>query len=58
MPLITDSHNILVLDRGRIVDWGPHKQLLDEKGFCHGLWMSQFKEESMKERAEMRRRSQ
>jgi ATP-binding cassette subfamily B protein len=58
VPLITDSHNFLALDRGRIVDWGPHEQLLDEKGFYHGLWMSQFKEELMKEREEIGRRSQ
>ncbi len=58
LATITDSHNILALDRGRIVDWGPHEQLLAEKGFYHGLWMSQFKEELMKEREEMWRRSE
>jgi len=55
LATITDSHNILALDRGHIVDWGPHEQLLDEKGFYHSLWMSQFKEDLIKEREEMRR---
>lgn len=53
LSTIADSDNILALDRGRIVDWGPHEKLLEEKGFYYKLWMSQFKEELIKEKEEM-----
>ncbi len=53
LATISDSDNILALERGRIVDWGPHDKLLAEGGFYHDLWMSQFKVELMKEKEEM-----
>ena len=58
LSTIADSDNILALDHGRIVDWGPHEKLLEEKGFYYRLWMSQFKEELMKEKEEMKKAKQ
>ena len=58
LSTIADSDNILALDHGRIVDWGPHEELLEKKGFYYNLWMSQFKEELMKEKEDMKKAKQ
>jgi ABC-type bacteriocin/lantibiotic exporter with double-glycine peptidase domain len=34
---------VLVIDRGRIIERGDHESLLARRGFYHRLYMSQFK---------------
>ncbi|MFI8684249.1 ABC transporter ATP-binding protein [Rossellomorea sp. NPDC077527] len=41
---IRQADQILVLDQGRIIERGSHEELLEEKGFYHGLYHSQLKE--------------
>ena len=45
LSMIRDADQIIVLDHGRIQEIGPHKQLMAQKGFYYGLYMSQFKKE-------------
>jgi ATP-binding cassette subfamily B protein len=45
LSTIQDADKIIALDRGKIVDMGPHDALMARKGFYHDLYMSQFKEE-------------
>ncbi len=42
LSTIVDSDLILVLDRGRIVEQGTHRQLLESKGFYYRLYQSQY----------------
>ena len=35
---------ILVVDGGRIVEQGTHRQLLELRGVYHGMWMLQQEE--------------
>jgi len=34
---------ILVVNDGRIIERGRHSDLMERHGFCHNLYMSQFK---------------
>jgi ATP-binding cassette subfamily B protein len=43
LSTIRDSHNIMVINGGRIVEFGPHDELMAQKGFYYALYMSQFK---------------
>jgi ATP-binding cassette subfamily B multidrug efflux pump len=43
LSTIRDADNVVVIDKGEIVEIGKHHQLLDQKGFYHKLYMSQFK---------------
>jgi ATP-binding cassette subfamily B protein len=43
LSTIRDADQVLVIDRGQIVERGTHQGLLDQKGFYHNLYMSQFK---------------
>jgi ATP-binding cassette subfamily B multidrug efflux pump len=43
LSTIREADEILVIDAGRIVERGTHSRLLAEKGFYHGLYMSQFR---------------
>ena len=45
LSTIRDAANIIALDRGRIVDFGPHDELMAKKGFYYDLYMKQFKRE-------------
>jgi ATP-binding cassette subfamily B protein len=45
LSTIRDADTIIALERGKIVDMGPHDELMARKGFYHDLYMSQFKEE-------------
>lgn len=42
LSTIVDSDLILVIDHGRIVEQGTHRQLLEKKGFYHQIYTSQY----------------
>ena len=42
LSTIVDSDLILVLNHGRIVEQGTHKELLEKRGFYHTLYTSQY----------------
>jgi ATP-binding cassette subfamily B multidrug efflux pump len=43
LSTIRDADNVIVIDNGKIVEQGTHQQLLDQRGFYHHLYISQFK---------------
>ncbi|MBK7453934.1 MAG: ABC transporter ATP-binding protein [Anaerolineales bacterium] len=43
LSTIRDADQVLVINAGEIVEKGTHQQLLDQKGFYHHLYISQFK---------------
>jgi len=43
LSTIRDADNVLVIDDGKIVEQGSHQALLEQKGFYHNLYLSQFK---------------
>ena len=43
LSTIRNADQVLVIDKGRIIERGTHKQLLKQKGFYYNLYMSQFK---------------
>ena len=43
LSTIRDADQVLVINDGCIVETGTHQQLLDQRGFYHHLYMSQFK---------------
>lgn len=42
LSTIVDSDLILVLDQGRIVEQGTHRELLKQEGFYHKIYTSQY----------------
>ncbi|MCO6541624.1 MAG: ABC transporter ATP-binding protein [Lactobacillus sp.] len=44
LSTIKNSTNILVLDNGRVVEYGNHQQLLDKKGYYYELYRLQEQE--------------
>ncbi len=46
LSTIVDANNIIVLDKGKIVEQGTHQQLLEQKGLYASLWSMQQDEES------------
>ena len=40
---IRDADRVLVIDGGQIIERGTHHSLLEQEGFYHSLYMSQFK---------------
>ena len=42
LSTIVDSDLILVLDHGKIVEQGTHKELLEKRGFYHQIYTSQY----------------
>ncbi|MBN1287835.1 MAG: multidrug ABC transporter ATP-binding protein, partial [Anaerolineae bacterium] len=44
LSTIREADQILVLRDGEIIERGTHHDLLDQKGFYHRLYMSQFKQ--------------
>lgn len=43
LSTIREADLVVVMDQGRIVEQGSHQQLLEQKGFYHHLFVSQFK---------------
>ena len=43
LSTIRSANQLLVIDRGRIIERGTHKQLLEASGFYYDLYMSQFR---------------
>ena len=43
LSTIRDADIIIVMDHGRIVEQGDHRQLMDRKGKYYELYMSQYK---------------
>ncbi len=43
LSTIRDADQLLVIDDGRIVEQGTHRELLARRGFYHHLYLSQFK---------------
>ena len=41
LSTIVDADEILVLDKGKIVERGTHKNLLEDRGAYHGMWIAQ-----------------
>lgn len=47
LSTIIDADNIIVLDKGTVVEQGTHQQLLDENGLYAHLWKLQQEEEEI-----------
>jgi ATP-binding cassette subfamily B protein len=43
LSTIRNADEILVINKGRIIERGTHDELLAQRGFYHNLYMSQFK---------------
>ena len=43
LSTIRDADQVVVINDGEIVEQGTHQELLDQQGFYHHLYMSQFK---------------
>ena len=43
LSTIRDADQVLVINGGEIIERGTHDGLLEQKGFYHNLYMSQFK---------------
>lgn len=43
LSTIRHADQILVIDRGEIIERGTHNELMEKKGFYHDLYMSQFR---------------
>ncbi|RPJ41020.1 MAG: ABC transporter ATP-binding protein, partial [Chloroflexi bacterium] len=49
LSTIRDADQVLVINGGEIIERGTHKSLLEQKGFYHHLYVSQFKGQMMPE---------
>jgi ATP-binding cassette subfamily B protein len=49
LSTIRDAASIIALDRGRIIEFGPHDELMAKQGFYYDLYMKQFKQELMED---------
>lgn len=45
LSTVVDAHQILVLDKGRIIERGTHRNLLEKKGMYSQMWALQQQEE-------------
>jgi ATP-binding cassette subfamily B protein len=46
LSTIRNADEVLVLDKGQIVERGRHEELLAQKGFYYELYMSQFRRQA------------
>ncbi|RYZ32997.1 MAG: ABC transporter ATP-binding protein, partial [Sphingobacteriales bacterium] len=44
LSTIQKANNIIVVDKGRIVEQGNHEELLQQEGFYANLYRMQYKE--------------
>ena len=44
LSTVLHAHRIYVLERGRIVEYGHHDELLDRKGLYYAMWRQQVGE--------------
>jgi ATP-binding cassette, subfamily B, heavy metal transporter len=51
LSTVMDADQILVLDRGRIVERGTHRELLERGGHYAQMWLLQQREEAEREKA-------
>jgi ATP-binding cassette, subfamily B, multidrug efflux pump len=42
LSTIREADQVLAIDYGRIIEQGTHESLLEQGGFYHNLYMSQF----------------
>ena len=49
LSTIVDCDAILLLDKGKILEQGSHKELMEKKGAYYSLYMDQFKDLSLDE---------
>ena len=47
LSTIRDAGQVLVIDSGKIVEKGTHRELIERRGFYHHLYVSQFKGQSI-----------
>jgi len=52
LSTIGDADRILVINDGKIIERGTHRELLAQRGFYHNLYMSQFKRSAEEAAAE------
>lgn len=46
LSTIQDAQNILVMDKGSIIEQGTHAQIMSKQGFYYELFISQFSSSS------------
>jgi ATP-binding cassette subfamily B protein len=49
LSTIRDADQVLVINDGKIIERGTHEALLEQKGFYHRLYLSQFKGQMLPE---------
>lgn len=42
LSTVRNADCIYVMERGKLIEWGPHEQLLEQKGIYAGLWQVQM----------------
>ena len=47
LSTIRDADNIIVMDKGSVVETGTHDELMEKAGFYADLYNSQFSEEAV-----------
>ena len=47
LSTIVGSDRILVIDNGKVIEAGKHRQLIEEKGYYYKLYTNQYSEEML-----------